>query len=241
MNSCAVQFQPALCGDMAVDNDMRGKKRNLVLFVFVSVCLVLWGARELLFSSSAGLESKFAPDRAYSGRIVVSVVERMTGPEKNLQFLIDLNRGDISQSEKTEIEVHANPRGRIDDCQREGSVALPDGHGQNVAVCGVDAGRDVVSVFNKESSAQVRRWSADKNWKICGSSWSPDSGSIAVLLEKGRTDLGLLGLFSAASGHPIPLETFQVTLLSAKSKSELHLPVIRRDSPSGWARIDWIQ
>ena len=122
----ALQLQSALCGDMAVDN-MRGKKRNLVLFMLVLVCLVLWGARELLFSGSAGLESKFAPDRAYSGRIVVSVVERMTGPEKNLQFLIDLNRGDISRSEKTKIEVHANPRGRIDDCQREGSVALSDG------------------------------------------------------------------------------------------------------------------
>ena len=110
-----------------------------------------------------------------------------------------------------------------------------------MAVCEVDGGRDIVSLFNKQSNAQVKRWSANKGWKICGLSWSPDSGSIAVLLGKERTDLGLLGLFSAVSGHPIPLETFQVTLLSAQSKSELHLPVIRRDSPSGWARIDWIQ
>jgi hypothetical protein len=60
-------------------------------------------------------------------------------------------------------------------------------------------------------------------------------------VEKERTDLGLLGLISAASGHPIPLETFKVALLSAQSDSELHLPVIRKDSPSGLARIDWIQ
>jgi hypothetical protein len=165
----------------------------------------------------------------------------MTGPEKHFEFLLDLNRGEISQSEKTKIEVHSSPRGRIDDCRRDGSVALSDGNGQAMLVCGTDTGKDSVTVFNKQSNAQVRRWAADEGWKICGLSWSPDSASIAVLLEKARTDLGPLGLISAASGHPIPLETFKVTLLSVYSESELHLPVIRKDSPSGWARIDWIQ
>jgi hypothetical protein len=92
----------------------------------------------------------------------------MTGPEKYFEFLIDLNRGEISQSEKTEIEVHSSPRGRIDDCQHEGSVALPDGNGQNMVVCGTDTCKDSVTVFNKQSNAQVRHWSADKGWKIRG-------------------------------------------------------------------------
>jgi hypothetical protein len=60
-------------------------------------------------------------------------------------------------------------------------------------------------------------------------------------IRKGKNRPGLIGANIGASGHPIPLETFKVALLSAQSDSELHLPVIRKDSPSGWARIDWIQ
>lgn len=216
-------------------------KRILVLLVVASVCVVLWEMRGSLFSGSARSDTKFVSDRAYGGQLVVSVVERMTGPEKYFEFLIDLNRGEVSWSEKAKIEVHTSPNGRVDDCQRGGFVTVPDGNGRDVVVCGTDAGRDLVTVLNKESNAQVRRWTADEAWKVCGLSWSPDSGSIAVLLEKERTDLSPLGLLSAASGHPIPLETFKVTLLSAHSEHELHLPIIRKDSPSGWARIDWIQ
>jgi len=219
----------------------RKTKTLLVLLVLASVCLMVWWTRDSFFPHSVRSDTRFVANHAYDGRIVVSVIERMTGPEKYFEFLIDLNHGEISQFEKTTIEVHSSPRGRIDDCRREGSVALPDGNGQDLVVCGTDTGKDSVIVFNKQSNAQVRHWSADKGWKISGLSWSPDSRSIAVLLEKERTDLGLLGLISAASGHPIPLETFKVALLSAQSDSELHLPVIRKDSPSGWARIDWIQ
>jgi len=215
-------------------------QRILVLFVLASVCAVLWEMQGSLFSGSARSDTRFVSDRAFAGQLVVSVVERKTGPEKYSEFLIDLNRGEVSRSEKVKIEVHTSPNGRVDDCQRGGSVAVADGNGQDVVVCGTDAGRDLVTVFNKESNAQARRWAADEGWKICGLSWSPDSSSIAVLLEKERTDLSPLGLISAASGHPIPLETFIVILLSVHTKSELRLPVIRKDSPSGWARIDWI-
>ena len=47
---------------------------------------------------------------------------------------------------------------------------------------------------------------------------------MAALLAQERTDLGPVGLLSAASGHPIPLVTFRVTLLSNRLEQQVALP-----------------
>ena len=86
----------------------------------------------------------------------------------------------------------------------------------------------------------MQLWTIEQNW-VCGLVWSTDSRSVGVLLEKERTDFGLMGIVSAASGHPIPLETFKVVVYAVESDRNLKLPIIRKDSPSGWASISWIQ
>jgi hypothetical protein len=99
-------------------------KRILVLLVLASVCVVVWEMRGSLFPGSSRSDARLVSDHAYAGELVVSVVERMTGPEKYFEFLIDLDHGEVSRSEKAKIEVHTSPNGRVDDCQRGGSTGV---------------------------------------------------------------------------------------------------------------------
>ena len=76
----------------------RKTKTLLVLLVLASVCLMAWWRRDSLFPDSVRSDTRFVANYAYDGRIVVGVIERMTGPEKYFEFLIDLNHGEISRS-----------------------------------------------------------------------------------------------------------------------------------------------
>jgi len=195
-----------------------------------------------LSSSTSKLDTRFVPDAAFRGRIVATIIERRTGPERNLEFLIDLDGGEISTSPNAQpFSGSLSPGGNLDyrDCARAVEIRAPGD--ELAAYCMVKDSRYSVGVRNLKSGVQAREWSASKGWRVSGLIWSADSKSIAVLSAKERMDFGLVGLLSAASGHPIPLITFEVTLLCAQTGHELKLPVIREDSPSGWARLDWIQ
>jgi len=219
----------------------------LTLFILALICALVWMSgitRLSIWTNSSDM--RFEPDSSFKGRIVVTLVERKTGPEQKLEFMIDLDRGQISTSPSSQFIGPLSPGGRIDDCQHAGPVEVPAPSSQLFANClleGVNRSyvSTVVNIMRRNSNVQVRQWAAPEGWDICGLTWSGDSGSVAVLLEKERMDLGPVGLLSAASGHPIPLETFEVTVLSVQPGRELKLPIIRKDSPSGWARIDWIQ
>lgn len=217
----------------------RRRAFSLTLLALALICILVWVSGVMRHSSSTNnLATRFEPNGSFKGRIVVTLIERRTGPERKLKFLIDLDQGEIFAPEGFQSEGILSPGGRIDDCQRDGAMGVVAPGGELVANCTVDAG---IRITKERPGDLVRQWSGDRGWDICGLVWSADSSSIAVLLEKERTDLSLSGLLSAASGHPVPLETFKVTVMSVRSESELRLPVIRKDSPSGWARIDWIQ
>jgi len=186
-------------------------------------------------------ETRFVPDAFFTGQIVTSIIERETGPQRKLAVLIDLDRGEISTSPKVQPFIGSlSPGGRLDypDCARAAEIRAPDG--ELAAYCTVKDGRYSVGIRNVKSGVEAREWSAGKPSEISGIIWFVDSKSIAVLTAQGRIDLDRIGLLSAASGHPIPLITFKVTLLSNRLDHERTLPAIRKDSPSGWARIDWI-
>jgi len=219
------------------------KLRTLILFlVVVSILLWVLGTKRDGGSTSE-LNKKFATDSSFRGRIAVTIIERYTGPERNLKFLIDLDRGEVSSSPNLKSEEPLSPGGRLDRCESAGAVEIPAPNHELAASCVVKFESDSykVTIRDLRSDSQLREWSAGKEWEICGLVWSPDSKTIAVLLARERTDLSPLGLVSAASGHPIPLNTFKVTLLTAQSGNNLELPLIRKDSPSGWARVDWIR
>jgi hypothetical protein len=212
---------------------------SLLVVVFISAW-VLGPNRDA--SSTSKFHTGFVPDGSFRGQIIVTIIEREAGPERNLKFLIDLDRGEISASPDAESDSSlSNPGGRLDHCDPRGTeeIAAPD-H-ELAAYCKAMDDRYTLGIRNVKSNGQAREWSANKGWGISGIAWSADSKSIAVLLERGRMDLDPVGLISLVSGHPISLETFKVTLLSNHLDHRLELPVIRKDSPSGWARVDWIR
>jgi hypothetical protein len=209
-------------------------------------CYLVWGSRIMRPSGATkSVDNRFEPDHSFKGRIVVTIIERKTGPEKKLEFLIDLDRGKVESTSGPQFEGPLSPGGRIDYCEHQGPIEVPAPNHALAASCGVELDKNsrryVVRILKLGSNEPVREWLANEGSEICGLIWSADSRSVAVLLEEEKKDLGPLGLLSAASGHPVPLESFRVTLFSAQSEDELRLPVIRRDSPSGWARIDWTQ
>jgi hypothetical protein len=223
----------------------RNKAKGLIVgisfLVVVSVSSWILGPNRDA-SSTSKFHTGFVPDGSFRGQIIVTIIEREAGPERNLQFLIDLDRGETSASPDPQFGGPLSPGGKLDDRDCARAVEIPAPDHELAAHCTVK-GSDTytVGIRNVKSNGQIREWSASKGWAISGLIWSPDSKSIAVLLERGRMDLDPIGLISLVSGHPISLETFKVTLLSNHLDHRLELPVIRKDSPSGWARVDWIR
>ena len=220
----------------------KSKTRPLILGIslLLIVSLLLWIAGTK--SSTSELPTRFASDASFRGQIAVTIIERKTGPERHLKFLVDLDRGEISAFPNAQpFSGSLSPGGHLDDpdCERTMDIPAPD-H-ELAAYCRAESGRYSVGIRNLKSRARIREWPAGKGWGISGLIWSADSKSMAALLAQERTDLGPVGLLSAASGHPIPLVTFRVTLLSNRLEQQVALPAIRKYSPSGWARLDWIQ
>jgi hypothetical protein len=212
------------------------------------ICFFTWRF-ELASSlhSTEAVEAGFAPDPLFKGQVAIRVIERLAGPERDLNYLVDLDHGNISASAYSEGSGKTlSPGGRIDDCSFRKEVEIIAPNGELVADCTIAStdGKSLgyhVRIRNEESNETVSEWAEEKGWEIVGIVWSTDSSSIAVLSEKERLDFGLLGLISMTAGHPIQLETLRVTLFSVQPSHELKLPVIRKNSPDAWARIDWIQ
>lgn len=185
--------------------------------------------------------AKFLPKGSFRGKIVVSIIERESGPERHLQFLVDLDRGQISEASDEELVRTSLTRGgHLDEDDCEKMVELPAPLDDLTVYCKKWGESYSVAIRHSKSSGEVQAWFPRKGWAIRGVIWSPDSKFIAVLQERERRDLSPLGLLALISGHPVPLETFKITLLSIRLDNELELPLIRRDSPSGWARFDWV-
>jgi hypothetical protein len=216
---------------------------RLGFLLLLLICFLVWASRSIYLSNSTmSLEKTFKPDHSFSGRIVVTVIDAKSGDGKD-QILIDLDHGEVSDSPNLQFDSTLKT-GHIDDCWGIAEVKSPSL--DFVVTCSNGGGakwsaRNLLSVLKSRSNEQVQQWTIEQNWKVCGLVWSTDSRSVGVLLEKERTDFGLMGLVSAASGHPIPLETFKVVIYAVESDRNLKLPIIRKDLPSGWASINWIQ
>lgn len=187
----------------------------------------------------------FLPDPVFKGRILVTIIERYAGPERTLNYLIDLVKGTISVSPQGQLPKGVRSLGgRIDECRLGDHAPITAPNGELAADCAAEGsdGKNVgpLVIIHKKTGEQIKQWTEGKEWKIHGIVWSMDSQSVVVLSAKERTDFRLGGVIAMASGHPIPLVTFKVTLLSIQTNHELNLPEIRKDSPSGWARLDWI-
>jgi hypothetical protein len=161
--------------------------------------------------------------------------------------LIDLDQGKISASPNSYVSEGAqSPGGRIDGCNFDKEVEITSPNGELTANCSFESndGKTLayhMRIHHRKSNERGRDWVEEEGWSIEGIAWSDDSISVAILSEKERVDFGILGLISMSAGHPISLETFKVTLLSVQSDHELKLPVIKRDSLTSWARLDWVK
>lgn len=204
----------------------------------VLVCFTSWACWVIYLSiSSQNLNTRFAPDGSLEGTIAVTIIERKTGPQKHLTFVIDPKRGEILPS-NAQFNGPLGPGGRIDRCGAARDIPAPNG--EMVATClSADDGREAVQVLKSGSRERIRLWPGEKNWDVCGIAWSPDSTAISGLFETERLDVSPIGLLAALSGHPIPLVTFKVDVFAIDSDRQLQLPAIRKNSPSGWARVDW--
>jgi len=219
----------------------KGLVLGIACLVVIYLCVWIVGLYRDA-SSTNKFHVGFVPDASFSGQLVVTIIERKTGPERNLEFLIDLDHGGISMSPDLHRHSHMlSLGGRLDDRDCENMVQIPAPDHESAAYCKVAGNRYIVGVQNVGSQGHAREWTAGEGWAISGLIWSPGAKSVAVLLGRERTDLDPIGLVSLLSGHPIPLTTLKVVLLSNRLDHQVELPVIRKDSPSAWARIDWIR
>lgn len=220
-------------------------KRKVFVVVVLVVLLGLLAAIQFGDSATSSAGGSFPPERRFKGRIAVSLIERRTGPERRFVFLIDLDRGQLSVIPGSGPTGRRSPGGRFDHCDLRGTqqALAPSGElsAQCLIVWGDEKGQRYAVRVVRTTADSPKQWSPKQGWAVTGVIWSPDSKAIAVLLEKERVDFSPIGLLAMGSGHPIPLHTFKVTLLSSELDHELEVPVIRKDSPSGWARIDWIE
>ena len=188
--------------------------------------------------ASAISKVEFVPNPNFRGQIVVGIIE----PQNSLRFLIDLNRGAIAGSSDVQrAPGSASPGNSINERDCQGKVEIPAPDRQLGAYCTRSVGRYSVGIRSLNSNTKVLEWPIEEGWEIGGIVWSYDSKSLAVLLVRGRMDLDLSGLMSAASGHPISLNTFKVLLVSRGLEHQFLLPVIRKDSLAGMGGIDWVR
>jgi hypothetical protein len=187
------------------------------------------------------LQRTFNPKNSFHGQVQVRMTDKNLGPGKVLQFHIDLDRGLVTESPSSSSDVQSKSASWIHDCIDPVEVSAP-GHGW-VAVCSTPYGSKATSikVMKLDSGEKIREWPTARGWRVSGMAWSDDSSSIAVLLERERYEFSPIGLLSAMSGHPIPLNTFEVNVYSVQSSDQLLLPPLNRDSPYALANIDWIE
>jgi hypothetical protein len=212
------QGRPRSSSDRIALVESHEKKTNPPSHKVHIICVVsnigIGSLPDLLVELDEPLERSFKPENSFSGQISVEMTDKNTGPDKSFQFLIDLDHGQISES--SHITAASAPRlgSSIHDCTK--SVEVPAPTNELTAVCSTRYGTKelLMSVIKHGSNEQIRQWPLEQGWWVSGLAWSANSRSIAVLLEKERFDLGPLGLLSAASGHPIPLNTFKVDLYS---------------------------
>jgi hypothetical protein len=203
------------------------------LMIVASVLIVLyWLTSE--FHPTRQPETTFAPDASFEGRLFVTVID-----SKEMKFLLDVKHGLVSAT-PGKFEGPFSPGGIVN-CIGRDAADIPAPSNELSAECFIDSGVDGVRLRSIHTGQTLREWRSKRGWGVRGLAWSPNSDSVAVLLEKDRLDLGPIGLVSASAGHLIQFSTFKVSWLSVQSGREVELPVVKRDSVSGWARIDWIQ
>jgi hypothetical protein len=187
------------------------------------------------------LQRTFHPKNSFHGQVQVRMTDKNLGPGKVLQFHIDLDRGLVTESPSSSSDVQSKSGSWIHDCIKPVEVSAP-GHGW-VAVCSTPYGSKAtaIEVMKLESDEKIREWPIARGWRVSGMAWSADSSSIAVLLERERYEFSPIGLLSAISGHPIPLNTFEVNVYRLQSSDQLLLAPLNRDSPYALANIDWIE
>jgi hypothetical protein len=211
---------------------------KLVLPIMGLLIVALWNLGGCYGSRSADdAPVAFKTDPSFRGELGVWIIERKTGPQRNLLFLIDLDAGKTISYTDRQPDYGTSTEGAYlgySDCKKMKEITSPDG--QSTAYCKV-AGEDYTLMI----SSAPKMYTPGPEWGITGLAWLSDSKSVAVLLERERTALDPASLFALLSGHPIPLATFKVVLLSSDLKVAKELPVIRKDSPSGWAQIERVR
>lgn len=221
-----------ICGGGSLSRPMKVGTLALILIVLFAIPLP-W-----LRKPREPLQRTFNPKNSFHGQVQVRMTDKNLGPGKVLQFHVDLDRGLIAESPSSSSDVRSKLGSSIHDCIKPVKVSAP-GHGW-VAVCSTPYGSKATSikVMKLESDEKIREWPIAREWRVSGMAWSADSSSIAVLLERERYEYSPIGLLSAISGHPIPLNTFEVNVYSLQSSEELLLPPLNKDSPYGLANID---
>jgi hypothetical protein len=202
---------------------------------------------EQITNAPQSIAKGFSPDSLFSRRILVSIIERETGPKSSLTFIVDLNQGLILTDDNAKrVEGSPPVGGNIDHCDLNGTqeIAAPnrDLTVQCLVVVGDAQGpRYSARVRRGGAEGHTKQWLAPPGWEIMGFAWSPDSKSIAILLADEKADLRPVGVLAMITSHPISLHSFASTLLSSELDHEHQLPLIRQNSPAGWARVEWVQ
>jgi hypothetical protein len=192
-------------------------------------------------AGSNEFETQFAVNPHFTGQIFITIIERMSGPEQRREFMIDLNRGQISVSNnRHDFQVPRSLGGHLDDRACETKLKIKAATSNAVAWCTKQGDSYSVWIQDPSLPSSTREWSYENGWAIRGLTWAPDSNALVTLLDRERTDFTPMGLLAMASGHPIPLVTFKITLISKDFQDRLDFPPLRKDAPSGWARVDWM-
>lgn len=182
------------------------------------------------------------------GTVQIDLIEEGT-PERYWVYAITPQQGTIRLVSTAEFpdrnhesipEKFHQPTGAIHACSREPAAVSPNG--KYVARClhlfvktdkfsGID--HDVFVVEDKVTGSELFHWQMEKERRIRGFSWSPDSSSVAILnLRLDYTQFAFLG------HQAIPHDSVCLDIIGFPNQFAEY--TVRRDVPYAFTRIlDW--
>ena len=191
---------------------------------------------------SGPIAAPFRPKSGWTGTLSVVVSQNIKGARRFFEHSIDLDTGqDVLVSRPPEFR----PPESVPDAPPENEAATETGQGRHfvspdgqwTAVLPSPQGIIVLDARGHEFMQKA----IAAPWSLNGVAWSPDSNSLALLLQSSREEgLSWRGVLALVVGHPWVVADYKVLLISRSREERQTVEIfVQRDAVAGSAAVHW--
>lgn len=217
----------------------KDSNRTLTVLFFLTTLLVIG------CDVAGGPSREFPPFTLFNGAITVIISEPdVNGHNQDYTYDVYPHEGTIrfrgSKLGKSdgELPLGKESTGHIS-CSRSPKLESPDRHFtvRCEGPAGLEGNVHDQIIVEDESGNKVMQQGSAQLMRVVGMAWSPDSKEIAVLYVSRSTSAQPIDWLAALTGHPVPLNTYYLSLQDVSSQQLANLGTLRTDSRYGFGVI----